>query len=156
MGAFDPVPWDEVEATVGPPAAEITTIIEKRGEDVADLPPYDAVKTLHDALDHSDLERSVSSGGEPFITAYLLERENLIDPDGEQTAYRSLVERRPDESWLREQFWERERTLWWIGVLCGVHHSLVTFWCFEYDIPLMERNYTKESLSRIKTESPND
>jgi len=49
---------------------------------------------------------------------------------------------------IRELFWEREQTLWWIGLLAGVHPSLVTFWFYEADIPLMERNYTDESLEQ--------
>ncbi|MFC6826231.1 hypothetical protein [Halopelagius fulvigenes] len=38
-----------------------------------------------------------------------------------------------------------------IGVLCGVHPSLVSYWLSEGDIPLMERNFTEESMRRIRT-----
>jgi hypothetical protein len=36
------------------------------------------------------------------------------------------------------------------GLLAGVHPSLVTFWFYEADIPLMERNYTDDSLEQIQ------
>jgi hypothetical protein len=51
---------------------------------------------------------------------------------------------------LGELFWDRERTLWWIGVVTGVHPSLVTYRLHEDDIPLMQRNYTGEATERIR------
>lgn len=150
MGEFDPVPWEVAERAVGAPAAEVTAMVDEMGEAMedADESPYEAVKAIHDALD--DAERSVPSPGEPFVTAYLLEREGIIAPEGGE--YRSLVERRPSGETLRELFRDRGRTLWWIGVLTGVHPSLVTYWLYEEDIPLMERNYGAESLERIRAE----
>lgn len=67
-----------------------------------------------------------------------------------ESEYRSIVKRRPTNERLRELFWEQERTLWWIGILAGVHPSLVTYWFYENDIPLMERNYTEESMEKIR------
>lgn len=148
MGEFDPVSWETAERAVGAPAAEVTAMVDEMGEAMegADEPPYEAVKAIHDALDTA--ERSVPSAGEPFVTAYLLEKEEIIAPeDGE---YRSLVDRRPSAERLRELFWDRGRTLWWIGLLAGVHPSLVTYWLYEADIPLMERNYGEESMERIR------
>lgn len=152
MGDFDPVSWDAIEATIGPPAPEVTEHVEKMREEVYAEDPYDAVKAIHDALYEDDADRTVPSLGEPFVTAYLLEKAGIIAPgDGETgSEYRSIVERRPDSERLRELFWERERTLWWIGLLTGVHPSLVTYWFYEDGIPLMERNYTEESLERIR------
>lgn len=152
MGDRDPVPWETREAVLGPPAPEITEIVDRMGDDVRGADPYDAVKTLHDRLYEVDRERTVSSSGEPFVTAYLLEKEGLLAPeeDDPDSTYRSLVGRRPSRERLRELFWEQERTLWWIGVLTGVHPSLVTYWFYEYDIPLMERNYSEESLAEIE------
>lgn len=152
MGAFDPVPWETVEAAIGPPAAEVTVQVEQMQEAVRGNDPYDAVKAIHDALYDDDVERTVPSLGEPFITAYLLEKNGIITPeeDGEGGDYRSLVERRPTSQRLEELFWERERTLWWIGLLVGVHPSLVTYWFYEDDIPLMERNYTEASMEQIR------
>lgn len=147
MGDFDPVPWAVVEATVGPPAPEVTAHVEALEDEVRGDSPYDAVKTIHDALYAADVDRSVSSLGEPFVTAYLLERRGLVDPDEE---YRSLVDRRPDADRLEELFWERERTLWWIGLLRGVHPELVTYWCYEDGIPLMERNFGEETMAAIR------
>lgn len=146
MGEFDPVPWETAERAVGAPAAEITAMVGEMAGDVSDEPPYAAVTAIHDALDTA--ERSVPSAGEPFVTAYLLEKEGVIAP--EEGDYRSLVDRRPGDEVLRELFRERERTLWWIGLLAGVHPSLVTYWLYEADVPLMERNYGEESMERIR------
>lgn len=154
MGEFDPVPWEVSVAALGPPASEVTGMVEQMQGEVHDKEPYEAVKTIHDALYGEDIERSVPSLGEPFITAYLLEMEGILSPGSEETRgeYRSIVARRPSDERLRELFWERERTLWWIGILAGVHPSLVTFWFYEADIPLMERNYLEESLEQIRTQ----
>jgi hypothetical protein len=38
----------------------------------------------------------------------------------------------------------------------GVHPSLVTYWLYEDDIPLMERNYTAEAMERIRTQRDGD
>lgn len=151
MGEFDPVPWEAIEATSGPPAREVSALVDEMAEEVYDEDPYDAVKAIHDALYDEDIERTVPSLGEPFVTAYLLEREGVITPgDDAGGEYRSIVERRPDGDRLRELFWERKRTLWWIGLLVGVHPSLVTYWMYEDDVPLMERNLTDESLEAVR------
>lgn len=152
MGDFDPVSWDTRVAAIGPPAPEITEYIEQLNEEILGDDPYEAVKTIHDALYEADVERTVPNPGEPFVTAYLLEQEGIISPEGEDSGsgYQSIVERRPTRGRLRELFWEREYTLWWIGLVTGVHPSLVTYWCYEYDIPLMERNYTDESMKQIR------
>lgn len=152
MGEFDPVPWETVEAAIGPPAPEITAHVDRLQAEVPGSDPYEAVKTIHDALYEDGVDRSVPSLGEPFITAYLLEKNGIITPSPDDTGseYRSIVERRPSRERLEDLFWERERTLWWIGMLVGVHPSLVTYWCYEHDIPLMERNYTAESMEQIR------
>ena len=110
------------------------------------------MKTIHDALYEDDVDRTVPSLGEPFITAYLLEKKGIITPADDDTGseYRSIVKRRPNSERLRDLFWERERTLWWIGILVGVHPSLVTYWFYEDNIPLMERNYTEGSMEQIR------
>ncbi len=150
MGAFDPVSWEAVEATIGPPAPEVAEHVDRLQAEVEGKDPYDAVKTIHDALYADDVDRTVSSLGEPFITAYLLEKGGIIAPGDSGSEYRSLVERRPSGERLEELVWDQERTLWWIGLLVGVHPSLVTYWCYEADVPLMERNYTAESMDRIR------
>lgn len=151
MGDFDPVTWDAIEAAFGPPAPEVTEYVDRLRDEVYEKDPFDAVKTIHDALYDDEVDRTVPSLGEPFITAYLLEREGVIDPEAaSEREYRSLVDRRPDGERLRELFWERERTLWWIGLLTGVHPSLVNYWFYEDDVPLMERNFTAESMDRIR------
>ncbi|WP_231185551.1 hypothetical protein [Haladaptatus sp. DYF46] len=153
MGNFDPVSWDVVEAATGPPAPEVDEYVETMREEVHGEDPYVAVKSIHDELSETvSEERTVPGLGEVFITAYLLEKRGLITPrdDDAEGAYRSIVDRRPSGEWLREQFWERERTLWWIGMQAGVHASLVTYWLYEDKIPLMERNFTEESMERIR------
>lgn len=149
MGDFDPVPWTLVEETIGPPAPEVVAAVDEYAAELEGLDPYEAVKTVHDALYDPEIERTVPNLADPFVTAYLLEQRGVIDPDA-HAEYPSMVERRPEPEELEELFWEREFTLWWIGVLCGVHPALVTFWCWEDDIPLMERNYTEESMERIR------
>jgi len=109
MGDFDPVPWNVRTAAIGTPAAEITEAVEERRADVSDDDPYQAVKTVHDSLYDAEAERTVPSLGEPFVTAYPLERRGVIDPDDGE--YRSLVDRRPSSDRLEELFWERKRTL---------------------------------------------
>ncbi|MCU4754516.1 hypothetical protein OB919_21535 [Halobacteria archaeon AArc-curdl1] len=159
MGTFDPVSWETVEATIGPPAPEVTEHVEKMRDEVYGIAPYDAVKTIHDALYADEVNRTVPNLGEPFVTAYLLEKQGIISPnddDAPENEYRSLVERRPDSERLRELFWERERTLWWIGVMAGIHPSLVTYWFYEDDIPLMERNFSEESLEQIHAYQESD
>jgi hypothetical protein len=154
MDDFDPVSWQTREAALGSPAPEIEEYVETMEEDVREKGPYDAVKTIHDALseDFGEAGRTVAGLGEVFITAYLLEKKGVVTPDSSNTehSYRSLVERRPDSEQLDELFWEHERTLWWIGILVGVHPSLVSYWLYEDDIPLMERNYTEASMEQIR------
>lgn len=153
MGDFDPVSWETVEAAIGPPAPAITASVDRFRDQIAGADPYDAVKVIHDALADTEGDRTVPGLGDPFLIAYLLEKDGIISPDGDETGgdYRSIVERRPEDERLMELFWARERTLWWIGVLAGVHPSLVTYWFYEADIPLMERNYTAESMAQIRS-----
>lgn len=152
MGRYDPVRWETVTAAIGPPAQEVTEHVERLREEVRENDPYVAVKKIHDALYDDDVDRSVPSLGEPFITAYLLEKNGVITPDESdpESDFRSILGRRPTSERLRELFWDRERTLWWIGLLVGVHPSLVTYWFYEDDIPLMERNFTEESREQIR------
>lgn len=151
MGDRDPVSWETRAQALGDPAAEVEEYVGRLAADVRGEEPYAAVKAVHDALseDLADEERSVPGLGEVFITAYLLEKRGVIDPE-EGSEYPSLVARRPSPDRLRELFWDRERTLWWIGIVTGVHPSLVTYWLYEDDIPLMERNYTTEAMERIR------
>lgn len=151
MSDFDPVTWETIEAVFGPPAPEVTEHVERMKGELYDETPYDAVKIVHDALYDETVERTVPSLGEPFITAYLLEKAGVITPgEGAEDEYRSLLERKPNRQRLEEHFWEHRHTLWWIGLLYGVHASLVNFWFYEDDIPLMERNFAAESMAQIR------
>lgn len=149
MDAFDPVSWGAIEEVRGPPAAEVAARVEAMASKLEGEKPYVAVKAVHDALASGTEERSVPGLADPFITAYLLEKRGVISPDTVND-YRSLVERRPSTERLRELFWEEQRTLWWIGVVTGVHPSLVTYWCYEDNIPLMERNISEDALEQIR------
>jgi hypothetical protein len=149
MGAFDPVTWETREAAIGPPAPEVEAFVDEFEDEVREVAPYEAVKTIHDALYEADVERTTASLAEPFVTAYLLEKRGIIEPD-EGNDFRSIAGRRPDADRLRELFWERERTLWWIGVVTGVHPALVAYWCYEDGVPLMERNYSPGSMAEIR------
>ena len=153
MGAYDPVAWEEIEVALGPPASEVEAAVEAMESRVRDRDPYDAVKTIHDALDEQleESERTVPGFGEVFVTAYLLEQRGRIESGGARNdEYPSLLERRPSADRLEELFWDRRRTLWWIGIVAGVHPSLVSYWLYEDDIPLMERNLTEESMARVR------
>lgn len=58
-----------------------------------------------------------------------------------------MLDRRPDGETLREWFWEDEEVPWWLSVRLGVHYSLVVFWLWEDDVPLMRRNVPDETLA---------
>ena len=150
MGDLDPVEWKTIEAAVGPPAEDVVAYVDRLQGDVRGEDPYVAVKTIHDAISE-DLGSSVSGQGEVFVSAYLLERRGIVEP-GETTELPSLVARRPNADRLRELFWERERTMWWIAIQVGVHWALVRYWLYEADIPLQERNFTAESMAKIRAE----
>lgn len=153
MADMDPVPWDDIEAASGPPtAAEVVDYVEAYVADRTDPDPpddYEAVKTVYDDW-KADLgeERSLSDQGAAYVIAYLLERERIIDLRG--TPADSLLKRRPDAETLRELFWDDGETLWWMAVELGVHYALVTFWLWEADVPLAERNLSDDLLSEIE------
>ncbi|UPV98886.1 hypothetical protein M0R88_10110 [Halorussus gelatinilyticus] len=159
MTELTPVPWEDLEAATGPPTAtEVREYVAEMTGEVsdaeADRDGFETVKTAYDAwkTDRGE-DRALSDQAAAFVVAYLLEREGVIDlsdaPQG------SLVERRPSAERLRELFWEREQTLWWIAVECGVHYSLVTFWLWEDDVPLAERNLSDATQRQIEGESGN-
>lgn len=152
MAEMDPVPWNDLEAVSGPPADELAAYVEAADEST-ESDAFDAVKRVYDEW-KADLgdDRSLPDQGAAFVVAYLLEREGVIDladsPQG------SLLARRPSADRLRELFWEREYTLWWMAVELGVHYSLVTVWLWEADVPLAERNLsdaTKKQLEARET-----
>lgn len=155
MAALDPVPWDDIEAVTGPLAPGITACIDDHANQLAEKPPYDTVKTIHDALAAPDgPDSTVPDQGEIFITAYLLEQRGLLGPAGQPASSASespsITERRPNLEELEALFWERERTMWWIALRTGVHWALVRYWLAEDDIPLRERNFSAETLAEIR------
>ncbi|WP_049972868.1 hypothetical protein [Haladaptatus cibarius] len=152
MGKLEPVSWETIEAVSGAPATDVLEYINQLQDSVSDDEPYEAVKTIHDAIS-ADLgsDCSVPDQGEVFITVYLLEQRGIIaSNDDESTEFPSLVARRPDSNRLHELFWEQNRTMWWIAVQCGVHWALIRYWLYEDDIPLQERNFTDTTLEQIR------
>jgi hypothetical protein len=153
MADMDPVAWDDVEAATGPPSATgVMEYVEAFGGEIADDEfgsAYEAVKTVYDEWKTDQGEaRSLPDQGAAFVVAYRLEHEGLLDlsdsPQG------SLVERHPGRDELHERFWDEEQTLWWMAVELGVHFSLVTFWLWEADIPLAERNLSDETMRQVE------
>jgi hypothetical protein len=154
MTALDPVEWSDIEAVRGRPAANLTPYVERMQDSVADDSPFVAAKTIYDTW-KSELgsERSTPDQGAAFIITYLLERSGTLalDDGDEGTTPSVVTDRRPPPERLRQWFWEREHTMWWIAIQTGVHWSLVNYWLWEDDIPLMERNFLDETLQEIET-----
>jgi len=121
MTDLTPVPWADVEAAAGPPTAtEVEEYVAELTSETsgADREAFETVKAVYDEwkADRGE-ERALSDQAAAFVVASLLEREGAIDLS--DTPQGSLVERRPSAERLRERFWEREQTLWWIAVECG-------------------------------------
>ena len=71
-----------------------TAFVRELENEVTAKDPYEAVKTIHDALYDDEIERTVPNLGEPFITAYLLEQRGIITPSADAgKEYQSIVER---------------------------------------------------------------
>lgn len=156
MADMDPVPWEDIEAAIGPPTAtEVVEYVEEWQDETSLLDPpepYEGVKEVYDEW-KSDLgeERQLSDQGAAYVITYLLERDRAIDLRGRGQG--TLLKRYPGKEQLRELFWDEEKTLWWMAVELGVHYSLVTFWLWEADIPLAERNLSDETVQQIAEES---
>jgi hypothetical protein len=155
MASTDPVP--------GAPLAELgahtclqceATFEDRRG----DLDPAwnreTAVARLYEWWhDRRGADLGNEQGG-VYVFAYLLEREGYVDADGSETnddapVPASMLARRPDDATLERWFWEDEQVPWWIAVRCGVHYSLVQYWLYEADIPVMRRNVPDPLLARV-------
>jgi len=156
MADMDPVAWDDVEAATGPPSAtEVEEYVEKHEaemrREVAEhgLRNYETVKAIYDEWkDDLGEERSLPDQGAAYVIAYLLERKRLADLRGRGQG--TLIKRHPGRDELHERFWDEEQTLWWMAVELGVHFSLVTFWLWEADIPLAERNLSDETMRQVE------
>ncbi|MFB6138041.1 MAG: hypothetical protein ABEJ42_06845 [Halobacteriaceae archaeon] len=157
MGDLDPVSWEEIAAVLGPPAPAVTAAVERHRDDLRDVPPYEAVKTVHDALAADPDGADVPDQGEVLLVTYLLERDGVVDLDAApETGVPSVLARRPSDERLRELSWDRERTMWWIAVRLGVHWSLVRYWLWEADVPLKERNFGPESMAKLRAHRDGD
>ncbi|MFB6219177.1 MAG: hypothetical protein ABEH77_08405 [Halobacteriaceae archaeon] len=142
MSDLEPVPWDAIEAAVGPPADDVRPYVDALGEEVAGEPPATAVKTVYDAW-KGDLgeDRTTADQGAAYVIAYLLERRGHTEG--------VLLDRKPGPERLRELFWEREHTLWWMAVETGVHYALVSYWLYEESVPLARRNLTTDTREQV-------
>lgn len=150
MDPMEPVPWDDVIAVRGIPGEEVQPFVGRHAPDLADESPADAVEIVYDDWKGSlGDDRRLDDQGAAFLIAYLLEHRGVIHLTETGALGGSLIERRPDDEFLRELFHERERTMWWIAVECGVHHALVARWLYEADVPLLRRNLTEEIARRV-------
>lgn len=155
MDKRDPVDWDSIEKAVGRSARACEEVFENHHEEIEEG------STVQEAVWHLDTiwkskpedERSVPDQGAAYLFAYLLEKEGIVSYNLNESETsiepKSLVDRKPDAETLRKLFWEDELVLWQIAVEYGVHYSLVTYWFWEEDVPLMRWNITQERLEKI-------
>ncbi|MFB6360054.1 MAG: hypothetical protein ABEH59_01900 [Halobacteriales archaeon] len=156
MAPTDPIPWAPLVELGAHTCLQCEAVFERRRGDLD--PDWDreaAVASLyewwHDAYG-ADLGKE--QGG-VYVFAYLLEASDHFDTAALRTADEapitgSLLDRRPPAETLERWFWEDEQVPWWIAVRCGVHYSLVHYWFYESEIPLMRRNVPDRLLDRIE------
>ena len=150
MEPMEPVPWEDVIAVRGIPGEEDQPFVQRDVDDVADAHPADAVKTVYDDWKETlGDDRGLDDQGAAYLIAYLLEHRGAIRLEEGDAFGGSLLDRRPDDERLRELVHERARPLWWIAIECGVHHALVTRWCYEADVPLLGRNFGEETTKKL-------
>lgn len=160
MAAFDPVDWEAIVAVRGEPGVQVRRYVDRLAEDVADDPPGVAVKTVYDTWkEKRGADRSPSDQGAAFLIAYLLEQKGVLaleTASGDGPSLPSMSDRRPAPDTLEAWFWEREWPLWYVAVETGTHMSLVYYWLWEDDVPLMERNFLDDTLAEIKSHQSED
>ncbi|ELZ12214.1 hypothetical protein C479_05383 [Halovivax asiaticus JCM 14624] len=150
MDSTESVPWADVIAVRGVPGEELQPFVQRDAPDLDGRSPAEAVKVVYDDWKETlGDERTLDDQGAAYLIAYLLEHRGVIHLDDTDAFGGSLLDRKPDDERLRELFHDEERTLWWIGVECGVHHSLVSRWLYEADIPLLARNLNDETVRKL-------
>lgn len=150
MDPMDQVPWEDVIAVRGIPGEELQPFVQRDAPDIEGRSPAEAVKTVYDDWKETlGEDRTLDDQGAAYLIAYLLEHRGVIHLADTDAFGGSLLDRKPDDERLRELFHEEERTLWWIAIECGVHHSLVSRWLYEADIPLLARNLGDETAEKL-------
>lgn len=146
MADMDPIEWDVIEAVVGPPAPDLQQHVDDMTAQVADEKSFTAVKTVYDTWKSQlGAKRTLPDQGAAMLVTYLLERAGAID-----LGPSSIVDRRPSSEHLEKLFSDREYTMWWIATLTGVHWVVVRYWLWEDDISLRERNFSTETMEKIR------
>lgn len=154
MAPTDPVPWEPLVDLGQHTCLQCEAVFEDRRGDLD--PGWDretAVDRLYEWWHDRHGDDLGNEQGGVYVFAYLLEREGLVEPGVEPTVGggvpASLVARRPDDATLERWFWDAEQVPWWIAVRCGVHYSLVQYWLYEADVPLMRRNVPDRLLEQV-------
>lgn len=155
MGPTDPVPWAPLAELGAHTCLQCEAVFEDRRDELGgDRDRETAVARLYEWWHDAYGDEVGAEQGGAYVFAYLLEREGIVDP-GEQHAGddaplpASLIDRRPDAATLERWVWDDEQVFWWIAVRCGVHYSLVQYWLYEADVPLMRRNVPDRLLEGV-------
>lgn len=150
MEPTDPVPWEPLAELGAHTCLQCEAVFEERRSDLdADWDRETAVRRLYEWWHDAYGDEVGAEQGGAYVFAYLLEREGLVQPDDGSTVPASLLARRPDDATLERWVWEDEQVFWWIAVRCGVHYSLVQYWLYEADIPVMRRNVPDRLLEQV-------
>jgi hypothetical protein len=155
MSATDPVSWDPLVELGVHTSLQCEALFERRRDDLD--PDWDretAVARLYEWWHETAGDDPGNEQGGVYVFAYLLERERLVDPRkgpdaGDFAIPPAILARRPDDATLERWFWDEEQVPWWIAVRCGVHYSLVQYWLYEADIPVMRRNVPDQVLEQV-------
>ena len=154
MAPTDPVPWEPLVELGEHTCLQCEAVFEDCREDLD--PEWDretAVATLYEWWHDAYGDDVGNEQGGAYVFAYLLERGGTVDPgeapavDGGAPA--SLRGRRRDDATLERWVWTDGQVLWWIAVRCGVHYSLVQYWLYEADVPVMRRNVPDRLLAEV-------
>lgn len=151
MDSKTPIHWDVLEPVRAAP--RLLEIFENHREEAIRQPTLEAAVDRLYQIRHEKYEIGAPDQGVAYVFAYLLEKTGQFDAAGMMT---SIDSRRPDDDTLGELFWEQERVPWWIAVEYGVHYSLVMYWLWEADIPLMRRNIPDEQFEKLDFETAAD
>lgn len=141
-----PVPWDALEAVRGEP--QLRAVFDAHREEVADAESAEAAVDRLERVRRDQYDVASPDQGTAFVFAYLAETElgMSVDPPGDLP---SLAARKPDDDTLERLFWDEEQVPWWTAVRCGVHYTLVIYWLWEADVPLMRRNIPDHQFAQI-------
>ncbi len=153
MDETAPVDWTQLEEVRPEPTCR--TVFDSHREDLAEFDTLQpAVNHLYEAYHEAyGPAQRVPDQVAAFVFAYLVELADiasLSETDSEVAAEMpAIMDRHPGEDELDRLIWEEETVPWWLAVRFGVHYSLIIYWMWEADIPLMRRNIPSETLGQI-------